>query len=273
MLLLFLPLKTQAAEQSIKALVTEVKGEVVVRFPNHNKSTLLKENITLPEGAELTLTDGSSLSWYKQIYDNIEYEELYGPAIIQFPSKFVGVTAKISGQRTLGGIVRGDDGAIEAIECDYSDQIRLPKTKLSIPFLKFKCNQAPDYSSVNFVISQGNIQVTTGRFFDGFNNTELAQGRYKITFYAGNNRLVESTLVVEAFDLDSKLIDLQTNTKSVLPMDLMVTLELCQSGYRYLCETNLAYRFIAKDTKPMSTKDRVLGLHLKSMIRDSLNFN
>ncbi|MGI9834052.1 hypothetical protein ACJPQX_12395 [Vibrio vulnificus] len=212
------------------------------------------------------------LVWYKQIYGKVEREELYGPAVITFPGKFASDDVKLAGQRTLGGVVRGGEVSQGELECLSPDQIRLPKTDVSVPFLKFSCNQAPDYSQVSYILTQDTKQVRTGTFFEGFKNPGLNEGDYTIAFYHANQKIAQSSLKIDSFDLDKALNQLTPNQQPSVPTDLFVTMHLCQIGYKYVCETNLEYRYIAKHKKPMSVENRIFSARLKAMIRDSLNF-
>lgn len=233
---------------------------------------------TIPEGTKVTLDSGAALVWYKQIYGKVEREELYGPAVIAFPGKFVNDDVKMVGQRTLGGIVRGDEEYEGLQECRSPEQILLPQMDVSVPFLKFTCNQAPDYSRVSYVLTQDTKRVRTGTFFEGFKNSGLIEGEYTIAFYHANQKLAESKLRVDSFDLNKAINQLTQNLKSSIPTDLLVTMHLCQIGYKYVCETNLEYRYIAKSQKsqkshkPISVEDRIVLARLKGLIRDSLNF-
>ncbi|EKY4193700.1 hypothetical protein [Vibrio harveyi] len=257
----------------MKALVVEVKGGVTALLPNQTTPIPVKKNTTIYEGTEVTLDSGGVLVWYKQIYGKVEREELYGPAVIAFPGKFVGDDVKVAGQRTLGGVVRGDEVSQGELECLSPDQIRLPQTDVSVPFLKFSCNQAPDYSRVSYILTQDNKQVRTGTFFEGFKNPGLNEGVYTIAFYHVNQKIAQSSLQIDSFDLDKALNQLTQNQQSSVPTDLLVTMYLCQVGYKYVCETNLEYRYIAKHQKPMSVENRIVSVRLKALIRDSLNFD
>lgn len=211
--------------------------------------------------------------WYKQIYGNVEREVLYGPAVISFPGKLVGNDIKVTGQRTLGGVVRGDEVSQGELDCQAPDQIRLPQTNISIPFLKFYCNRAPDYSQVSYVLTQDSKQVRTGTFFEGFKNPRLNDGAYTIVFYHANQKIAQSSLKIDSFDLDKSLSQLTQNKQSSVPKDLLVTIHLCRIGYKYICETNLEYRYIGKNQKQMSVENRIVSVRLKALIRDSLYFN
>ncbi|MDN4708022.1 hypothetical protein QYZ41_22760 [Vibrio parahaemolyticus] len=274
MLFLCLSFHTQAGNiKEMKALVVEVKGAVTALLPNQTTPIPIKTSTTIYEGTEVTLDAGGVLVWYKQIYGKVEREELYGPAVIAFPGKFVGDDMKVAGQRTLGGIVRGDEVFQGELECLSPDQIRLPQTDVSVPFLKFSCNQAPDYSQVSYILKQDTKQVRTGTFFEGFKNPGLNEGVYTIAFYHANQKIAQSSLQIDSFDLDKALTQLTQNQQSSVSTDLLVTMHLCQIGYKYLCETNLEYRYIAKPQKPMSVENRIVSIRLKALIRDSLNFD
>ncbi len=213
------------------------------------------------------------LVWYKQIYGKVEREELYGPAVITFPGMFIEDDVKVAGQRTLGGVVRGDEVIEGELKCLSPDQILLPQTDVSVPFLKIACNKAPDYSQVSYILTQGTKTVRTGTFFEGFKNPGLNEGAYKITFYHANQKIAQSSLQIDSYDLDKALNQLTQNQQASVPTDLLVTMHLCQIGYKYVCETNLEYRYIGKNQKPMTVESKGVSVRLKVLIRDSLNFD
>ncbi|MCE9688264.1 hypothetical protein LZP73_19015 [Shewanella sp. AS16] len=264
--------RATSPKENVYAIVIKVSGDVKVLEPNKKVITKITEKTKLKEGSKITIGKHSSMHWVRREYDQTKIENIIGPAEFDFPSKISGRLYQLNGQRSLGGVYRGDSDSTD-IECTYPETIKIPKTKTVLPFLQLTCNRSLRYQDIRYEVTQNGNAVKSGMFFDGFKNTTLTQGSYRITFYNKASKLIESKLEIDSFDLDSRLSEIINDKQKLnIPTDLMASLELCQIGYRYICQMNLDYQVILKDKTIKSTKNLELTRELKKMLDDSLNY-